>query len=314
MSAAQFPELLSLLSEIKEKASAVTQRCTAVKKENAGSSVDVSKGISLLDAKVQLLISYLNNVSLLVLMKLEGKRIEDHPVVMRLVELRTVLEKIRPIDLKLKYQIDKLLKLAMEPTAASTLDPLRARPNPNNLISVDENGQDIEGDEDGDSDEDGDNDALINGDLNFEDRDAEAAAAGLYVPPRIASMPYDLDDQRKKKKKDSDQDDKHYGLNRVMLQELRDQYHDGPEEMVDSSANKSRKRGRDEEDQMRYEEDHLTRLPGKKKKKSTIADGLSALHSFGEGGGEGQRAQKSKGKGFSKKGGKKKGSFKRKRR
>ena len=38
---------------------------------------------------------------------------KDHPVVLRLVEIRTYIE-LRPIDKKLKYQIDKLLKMAKE--------------------------------------------------------------------------------------------------------------------------------------------------------------------------------------------------------
>lgn len=37
---------------------------------------------------------------------------KEHPVVQRLVETRMYLEKIRPIDKKLRYQIDKLLQAA----------------------------------------------------------------------------------------------------------------------------------------------------------------------------------------------------------
>ena len=36
----------------------------------------------------------------------------DHPVITRLLELRAYLEKIRPIDKKLQYQMDKLLLAA----------------------------------------------------------------------------------------------------------------------------------------------------------------------------------------------------------
>ena len=34
---------------------------------------------------------------------------KDHPVVNRLVELRTYLEKVRPVDKKMAYQVEKLL-------------------------------------------------------------------------------------------------------------------------------------------------------------------------------------------------------------
>ena len=36
----------------------------------------------------------------------------DHPVITRLVQLRMFLEKIRPIEKKMKYQMDKLVALA----------------------------------------------------------------------------------------------------------------------------------------------------------------------------------------------------------
>lgn len=42
-----------------------------------------------------------------------GKQIERDPSIDRLIEIRTVLEKIRPIDYKLRYQIDKLVKTAI---------------------------------------------------------------------------------------------------------------------------------------------------------------------------------------------------------
>lgn len=42
-----------------------------------------------------------------------GKTIHRDPSIDRLIEIRTVLEKIRPIDYKLRYQIDKLVKTAI---------------------------------------------------------------------------------------------------------------------------------------------------------------------------------------------------------
>ena len=43
---------------------------------------------------------------------------KDHPVVSHLVKLRVTMEKLRPLDAKLKYQIDKLLKLAASASKA----------------------------------------------------------------------------------------------------------------------------------------------------------------------------------------------------
>lgn len=45
---------------------------------------------------------------------------KDHPVILRLIGIRSYLEKIRPIDARLKYQVDKLLRAAQ--MAKSTED------------------------------------------------------------------------------------------------------------------------------------------------------------------------------------------------
>ncbi len=63
------------------------------------------EGISYLDTKYILLLSYCLNLVFYLLMKAEGKSIKDHPVVMRLVEIRSYIDKLRPIDKKLQYQV-----------------------------------------------------------------------------------------------------------------------------------------------------------------------------------------------------------------
>ena len=60
------------------------------------------------------------------LLKAQGMLVKDHPVITKLVEARTCMEKLRPLDAKLKYQMDKLLKSADAPEAASA-GKLRAR-------------------------------------------------------------------------------------------------------------------------------------------------------------------------------------------
>lgn len=52
----------------------------------------------------------------------------------QLIELRTVMEKIRPIDNKLKYQVDKLVRNAT--SGSIEADPLRHKANPDNLVGV----------------------------------------------------------------------------------------------------------------------------------------------------------------------------------
>ena len=50
-------------------------------------------------------------------MKMNGKQINSSDCVLRLAELRCIIEKTKSIELKLKYQIDKLLKMAVNLTS-----------------------------------------------------------------------------------------------------------------------------------------------------------------------------------------------------
>lgn len=78
-------------------------------------------GISLLHVKNELLLSYLQNLVFLILLKLRNakdgakneNRDEQESVVKKLVELRLYLEKgVRPLEDKLRYQIEKILRAA----------------------------------------------------------------------------------------------------------------------------------------------------------------------------------------------------------
>ena len=67
------------------------------------------KGLSFLEAKYHLLLNYCANIGFYVLLKAEGKPVKDHPVVDQLVRLRTLLEKLEPVEKKLKGHVDRLV-------------------------------------------------------------------------------------------------------------------------------------------------------------------------------------------------------------
>jgi len=88
-------------------------------------------GISLLDTKNELLLSYLHNLVFLIILRLRGEKLATsdgaangetgaesgsllgQQTVKKLVELRLLLEKgVRPLEGKLRYQIEKVLKAA----------------------------------------------------------------------------------------------------------------------------------------------------------------------------------------------------------
>jgi U3 small nucleolar ribonucleoprotein protein LCP5 len=91
-----------------------------------------------------------------------------------MVEGRVVLEKIKVLEGRMRYQIEKLVRVAEEvPSSNHNVinDPLAFRPNPQNLMNNDEEGSGDDANEDGD-------------DATAHDRD------GIYRPPRLAAMPY----------------------------------------------------------------------------------------------------------------------------
>ena len=65
-----------------------------------------------MEVKFNLLLSYCINIIFYLLLKNQGRSIKDHPVIKRLIYLKTLMTKLKPIDKKLEYQISKLLRLA----------------------------------------------------------------------------------------------------------------------------------------------------------------------------------------------------------
>ena len=75
---------------------------------------------------------------------------------------------MRPVEHKLRYQIDKLLKIASSGKQAEN-DPLQFKANPGNLLNkVDDSGDSSEEDT----------------------KETRSKKSGVYVPPKLAATPY----------------------------------------------------------------------------------------------------------------------------
>ncbi|GIL48552.1 hypothetical protein Vafri_5040 [Volvox africanus] len=125
---ADAPELLSLLQDLQESLAEVRHRVSPLLTELREGGLGTTEGLSYLEAKHLLLLSYCIHIVFYLLLKAEGRPVRDHPVIGRLVELRAYLEKIRPIDKQLSYQIDKLLKAA-QIAAATEAQAVAGRTN-----------------------------------------------------------------------------------------------------------------------------------------------------------------------------------------
>ena len=238
------PEVFALVEELEGKINEIQHALQPSLQSVQSNDVDTSKGISFLQVKLQLLLSYLTNVTFLLMLRAEGKSIKNHPVVNQLAKLRVVLDKIKPVDKKLKYQVEKLLKLGAS-GAAQELDedeedeeeveanPLSFKPNPNNLSA-----SSVQPQESGD---------------------------GLYKISRNNQKIYDDDRIGKRNKKEDKL--KARAANSKLVRQLRaDLYSDKPEQ-VEIYGDHLIKGDRDDKEKKNYEEDMFMRLMETKKDK-----------------------------------------------
>lgn len=146
-----------------------------IQKVNSG-EISTSQGLSFLEMKYNMLLSYLIDLTSIILTKNVGKKIEGNSCIDRLVEIRTVLEKIKPIENKLKYQIDKLVKSSVSNDIVNNSTGFK--PNTANFV----------GESDGESsDEDNENKEEAN---VGRAKPQEENNGGIYVPPKIAAVHY----------------------------------------------------------------------------------------------------------------------------
>lgn len=177
----EVPQLIEVLKEMKEGLDIVTSKVQALIAKVKEKQFQTVGGISYLEAKHLLLVNYCQSLVYYLLRKAEGLSIEGHPVVRSLVEIRLFLEKIRPIDKKCGYRIERLLKTAATDSVKvdttekaakankKSEDLLTYRPNPDMLVSK--------------------------ADMDTDDND------GVYRPPKIAPTTME---QGKKTKQERD--------------------------------------------------------------------------------------------------------------
>ncbi|CAO2838389.1 unnamed protein product [Amaranthus hypochondriacus] len=142
----EVPQLKAVLKEMKEGLDTVTNKIQALTEKVKAKQYPTADGVSYLDAKNLLLINYCQSLVYYLLRKVKGMSIEGHPVVRSLVEIRLFLEKIRPIDKKCGYRIERMITAASSDAAKvvstenvveatqKSEDLIKYRPNPDMLV------------------------------------------------------------------------------------------------------------------------------------------------------------------------------------
>lgn len=104
-------DVLAQEEGIREQAKKAHELFQSIYDELDNRDSDLKEGLSYLDLKNDTLLSYMIDVCNVILRKLSRKSIENHQSVDRCVEYRVILEKIKSIDQKLSYQLNKLITM-----------------------------------------------------------------------------------------------------------------------------------------------------------------------------------------------------------
>ncbi|CAG0888832.1 unnamed protein product [Darwinula stevensoni] len=214
----------------------------------------ISLGMSFLHARIQVMLNYILDLLGVIHLKLHGQSLENSPIIDSIIRMRTTMEKSRPLQHKLMYQINKAVEVGMK-GKVDAADPLRYAPHPDALVP-----------KEGASDED----------EGAEEGEAKEGPSKPYVIPKFASVPFPGDMTENQEEREGEKKRKRE-LKREVLEEMKSEYLDTPMEVWDSEfhesgSRKGAKRPKDKET-IQYEETYFTRLKepkGKSNKKRKL--------------------------------------------
>jgi U3 small nucleolar RNA-associated protein 3 len=93
------PELELLVNEFNQATATLNAKLRPMLDKVKAKQVDSTKhGMTYLEMKYNLLLSYCQFLSFYILLKTEGASTKDHPVIGRLLHIKTLLERLRPLD------------------------------------------------------------------------------------------------------------------------------------------------------------------------------------------------------------------------
>ena len=244
---------------VMEAASKADQVCTLLESLNDKISpldghrdiedIITENGLGFLDLKNVTMLEYLSDLTLILLRKSHGKKIQGEIAIERIVENRTVLEKMRPIEKKLKYQIEKYVKIAESGGEINSEDPVQFKPNPAALAA------------DYDSEDTSDAD-----DLQDDVKEDKGSNQKYVVPKHIPTLCEDDISSRQ----DLDKEDravlKKKTLSKSILEDLRRQHLDTPEEEYHQTDTFKARHVAMLKERARFEEENFMRLPAMSKK------------------------------------------------
>ncbi|KAJ2617443.1 hypothetical protein H4S08_000284 [Coemansia sp. RSA 1365] len=269
----------SRLDAMRTQADQVRELVDKLRQRVEDGELTTGNGLSFLETKHHTMLSYISELAYIAMLKLHGQQLEGHPVVQCLIEDRMALEKMRPLEQRLRYQIDKLLRNAVVSNegsgAAATksqqvsvadasaklaatmlrddamADPSAFRPNPSSL------------------------------EVDIREEDAKAIESGIYRAPKQIPVHYEEDTTQAAKQDREEQRMVERASRSRLVRDLMVEYDDRPE-MTTTSGNPSigisdARMERLAEEKARYEEDNFTRVAVGRKERKGMRKRLGGL-------------------------------------
>ncbi|EME46667.1 hypothetical protein DOTSEDRAFT_78877 [Dothistroma septosporum NZE10] len=293
----------------------LTSFTTAVESATQGLPTSASlhppeNGITLFDTKNEIFLSYLQALALRNLNVIrsikDGSDAEaankfSNEITKKLIEHRVYLEKgVRPLAQKIKYQVDRVVKMADDEERKSAQQAARAtttaRAKQNGIADADKDDSDYSND---DSDSDGElgagmtsfapRVATMGADKKPIDEDearAKSKSDGVYRPPRISATAMPTTERREKKERGP-------GRSATLDEYVSNELSTAPLAQPSIGSNlaaggrqtKNARQLKEDAERRDYEETHLTRLPAMSKK-DLARRGLGSARDGGFGGEE----------------------------
>ncbi|BFG15890.1 hypothetical protein CerSpe_021640 [Prunus speciosa] len=103
------PELIGLLSELNDALEELQSRVNPLLSKVKNGEVMLEGGIRYLEVKQLLLLAYCQAITFYLLLKSEGQQVRDHPVLARLIEIKSLLDKMKQLDGNLPSDFEEIL-------------------------------------------------------------------------------------------------------------------------------------------------------------------------------------------------------------
>ncbi|CAI2317583.1 unnamed protein product [Caenorhabditis sp. 36 PRJEB53466] len=261
MSDADRERFADLVAEL-ETASAEAVKAIEKVTDRLEDTKNDKEGLSLLKLKNYEMTAYLGELTVLMSKMMKGESIVTESSVKRALKHRVFIEKMKPIEDKMKPQIEKLLSKSADSNGSNGVGKggnLRVR-----LENMDVDGSENE-EENGESE----------GEEGKTTKEVKK-----YVAPRIRAVRYEDEEEAPSKQVEKA---KRRAMQSSLIMELKNQYSDAPEEIREMSEKKYQY----DREREKYEEENFTRIRLNKEQKRRSeqlgkAETLDDLLTFGD--------------------------------